>query len=66
MVGERLRNLRKDRKLTQEEISKLLGIAQTTYAGYENNRHIPDLDTLIKIADLFKVSLDYLAGRYKH
>lgn len=63
MIGENLKRLRKERKLSQAEISKILGIAQTTYAGYENNKHEPDLKTLLAIADYFMVSLDYLFGR---
>jgi transcriptional regulator with XRE-family HTH domain len=65
LIGEKLRSLRKERKLTQQEMSKLLDIKQGTYAGYESNKHLPDLYTLIKIADIFKVSLDYIADRYK-
>lgn len=64
MFGERLRELRKDRKLTQTEISKLLNISQITYSQYERNARKPDMETLIKLADFFKVSLDYLMCRY--
>lgn len=65
MIGDVLRNLRKERNLTQQQLSDILGIAQTTYAGYENNKHEPSLEILIKLADYYKVSLDYLCERYK-
>lgn len=64
MFNEKLRQLRKDKKLTQKELSNILGVAQTTYAGYETGRYEPDFKTLIVIADYFKVSTDYLLGRY--
>jgi transcriptional regulator with XRE-family HTH domain len=63
MLNQILRKLRKEKCLSQEQFSKILGIAQTTYAGYETGRYEPDLTTLIKIADFHKVSLDYLTGR---
>lgn len=62
MLGERLTRLRKEKKLTQESLSKKLNIPRTTYAGYESNRREPDIDTLLKLANFFDVSLDYLTG----
>lgn len=64
MFGDRLRELRKEKKLTQTEISKLMNISQITYSQYERNTRKPDMETLIKLADLFRVSLDYLMCRY--
>lgn len=66
MIGERLKELRKEKNLTQKEISKLLDIKQNTYSNYENNKSEPDIQTLIKMADIFKSSIDYICGRYKH
>lgn len=63
MIGNRLTNLRKQKKLTQQELSKRLKIARTTYSGYENGSREPDYATLKKIADFFEVSTDYLLGR---
>lgn len=65
MLNENLRKLRKEKGMTQSELSKVLGIAQTTYAGYETGKSEPDLNTLTKIADYYKISLDFLTGRYK-
>lgn len=63
LFHERLSILRSGRKLSQLEISKRLGIARTTYSGYENGTREPDIETMIKIADFFSVTLDYLIGR---
>lgn len=64
MLNEKLKELRKSKKYTQKQISELIGISQTTYAGYETGKHEPNIEILIKIADIHKISLDYLTGRY--
>ncbi|MBC2100591.1 helix-turn-helix domain-containing protein [Listeria booriae] len=63
MFGEILMRLRKQKKLTQEELASVLGVARTTYSSYEQNRRMPDAEIQNKIADYFNVSLDYLHGR---
>lgn len=63
MLKERLSSLRAGTKMTQSEMAKKLGIARTTYAGYENGSRRPDPETLQKLADIFEVSLDFLLGR---
>ncbi|WP_438491062.1 helix-turn-helix domain-containing protein [Paenibacillus sp. IHBB 3054] len=63
MFSSRLFELRKNSHLTQNEISKKLGIARTTYASYEQGNREPDLQTLEKIADYFDVDADFLLGR---
>lgn len=60
MLGDRLRSLREKHNLTQEQIAKKIGISRGTYAHYEINKRRPDYETLIKITDIFNVSLDYL------
>jgi len=62
-VGQRLRYLRKLKKLTQSEVSEKLGINRSTYAKYETDDNQADYETLKKLADLFEVSVDYLLGR---
>lgn len=64
LLANRITNLRIGNSKTQAQISALLGIAQTTYAGYETGRHEPNVQMLIKIAELYNVSIDYLVGRY--
>lgn len=62
-LGERLKASRKAKKLTQHDLSKLVGINRSTYAKYETGDNEPDNDTLQKLADFFDVSIDYLLGR---
>lgn len=59
----RIKEIRKQKKLSQIETAKQLNIPLTTYNGYENNKSEPKIDMLIKIADFFNVSLDYLLDR---
>lgn len=60
MLKERLISLRKNNKYTQDELAKKLNISRPTYAQYELGRRRPDYDVLLKIADFYEVSLDYL------
>ena len=57
---ERIRSLREDKDITQSQLAKYLNIHQTTYSDYElGNINIP-IPILIKIADFYNTSLDYL------
>ena len=58
-----LKEIRKQNGTTQVSLAKYLGIDQTTYSGYETGKSNPDINTLIKIANYFNISLDYLCGR---
>ena len=60
---KRLKELRKQRNLTQKDLAKILGVYPQSVGYYENNINKPDPDMLIKIADYFQVSVDYLLGR---
>lgn len=62
-IGHRITELREARSLTQEQLSSSLGISRAALSHYEKNRRQPDFDTLMKIADVFNVSIDYLFGR---
>lgn len=59
----RLKELRKEKNITQEELAKILNTQQRTYSGYEIGRSEPTIETLTKLADYYNVSLDYLVGR---
>ena len=61
---QRLREERKKAGYTQEEMGQLLNITQSAYALYETGKTQPSLETATKIADILKISLDYLVGRY--
>ncbi len=63
MRYERIRDLREDKDITQAEMAKYLFIKQTTYSKYERGTINIPVDTLIRLADYFDVSLDYLVGR---
>ena len=60
---EALVEQRKLNRLTQREVAKRLGISQPSYIRYENGKAEPSLVNLVKLADLFDVSVDYLLGR---
>lgn len=60
MFGDRLKKLRAARKLRQEDIANILGIARTTYAMYEQNSREPDFDILQQLAEYYDVTVDYL------
>lgn len=60
---DRLTTLRKDKKWSLQYTADRLGIAKSTYAGYESGYRRPSLEALIEIADLFNTSTDYLLGR---
>ena len=58
-----LKFLRKERNLTQEDLSKILKIGQATIACYENGTREPHILSLIAYANFFECSIDYLVGR---
>jgi DNA-binding XRE family transcriptional regulator len=60
----RLREIRLTKGDSQEQCAFKINVAQSTYAGYEVGRSTPDIQTLIKFADAYETSLDYLCGRY--
>lgn len=62
-IGERIRQLRKEYNLTQEQFGKLFGIVKSTVSMYESNKSVPDDEMKKKIAEHFNVSLDWLMGR---
>lgn len=58
-----LKLLRNNEGKTQKSIADFLNVTQQTYCGYELETSEPNLKTLIKLADYYNVSLDYLVGR---
>ncbi|MCK8825491.1 helix-turn-helix domain-containing protein [Fuchsiella alkaliacetigena] len=64
MFGERLRKLRKEVNLNQEEVADDLDISSSSLGGYEREERWPtNKELLVKIADYYGVSVDYLLGR---
>jgi len=62
MIGERLTKLRKEKGLTQDALGEQLSLTKFSISMYENNKNTPTEETLIELAKLFNVSIDYLAG----
>lgn len=63
MKYENIRNLRIDRGYTQKQIAEVLGISQNTYSQYEIGVLNYPVDAIVKLADFYNVSTDYLLGR---
>lgn len=60
---ERLKALRKSKGLSMKELGRLFGLSESTISLYESGKRQPDNETILKIADFFDVSVDYLLGR---
>lgn len=63
ILSQRLRQCRKEKNMTQWEVAVYCDISEKAYQNYELMTREPKLEILIKIADLFDCSLDYLTGR---
>lgn len=63
MFGERLAALRNEKGLSQYELAEKLAFSRGQIGNYEQGTREPDFANLIKIADFFQVSIDYLLGR---
>lgn len=59
---QRLKDLREDRDLTQAELVRILKMHKTTYTNYEQGKREPPFELIIKLARLYDVSIDYIAG----
>lgn len=62
-IGENIKFYRKSLGLTQESLANMLGGKKSLISNYENGYSIPDIKTLIKLADIFNITLDELVGR---
>ena len=64
ILGKRLKELREQKGLTQKELAQTLGLSsKSTITNYEQDDRDPDYETLIKIANYFEISVDYLLGQ---
>ena len=64
-MHNRIRDLREDLDMRQSDLAEKTGIDQRTISNYETGKTSPDAYALIKLADFFGVSIDYLVGRVK-
>jgi transcriptional regulator with XRE-family HTH domain len=60
--NERIREIREDNSITQQKIADLLHIGQRTYADYESGKTRIPVESLLKLARFYNVSMDYISG----
>ena len=63
-IGMILKFLRNRIGITQTTIARNIGIAQQTYAGYESGKHEPSIEIMIRLANFYNLSMDYITGRF--
>ena len=63
LLGDMISELRKDHQLTQKDLAKILNVSNATISHYESSVNLPDIATVVRIANFFGVSTDYLLGR---
>ena len=61
-MGNKLKNLRKQKRLTQKQVADRIGLAISAVSSYEARTRYPSYDVLIKLARIYHVSTDYLLG----
>ena len=59
-IGSKIRQSRKEAKITQEQAAEALGVSRQTISNWENEKSYPDIISVLKMSDLYNVSLDYL------
>lgn len=62
MFGEKIKTLRMNKGISQVEIARILGVTKQSVSNWENENIMPSIDMLIKIANYFSVSTDFLLG----
>lgn len=65
-IGEKIKHLRLNNKITSKELSKILNISASALSLYENGMRQPKLELIVKISELFNVSTDFLLGVTEH
>lgn len=65
MFAKRLIDLRENKNIFQKDLANILNVEQATVSQWENGKRIPDSETLIKIANYFNVTVDFLIGNDK-
>lgn len=61
-IGETIKELRKEKKMTQTQLAELLYVSQDTVSLWELNKSLPDVVNVVKMAKIFNVSADYILG----
>lgn len=65
-IGNNLKELRKLKNLTQDDVAKILNITRQAYCRYENDQRELSLDMLCKLADFYEESVDSILGRKQY
>lgn len=63
MIGQRIRDLKKQKRMSQTELAKSAGVSQTTVTAWETGKAEPSSSAVARLADIFNVTTDYLLGR---
>lgn len=66
MIGERIKSLRKEKNITQVELGKAVGVSTSMIGMYETKARKPSYEVLLKIANYFDVTTDYLIGKVNY
>ena len=66
MLSNRLKHLRIERELTQDDVAAIIKVSRVVYNRYENNQRTIPFELICELADFYDVSLDYLAGRKEY
>lgn len=61
-IGQNITNLRKEKELTQEELAKLINVSPKTISSYETNKSIPNIETLILLANALNTNINIILG----
>ncbi len=62
LLGKRIKSLRKQNGMTQQELGNLINVTKVSICCYEKETRIPTLETLLALADIFKVDINYFLG----
>lgn len=63
MIGKRVKELRIEKGLSQQELGFAIGVTKVSICGYENGTRLPNLEKLVKLADALETTTDFLLGR---
>lgn len=63
IIGERIKEARKKKNLSQQQLGDMLGVSKVSICGYENGVRIPTIENFVQLLDILDLSADYLLGR---
>ena len=63
LIGKRIKDMRLEKGMSQQELGDMIGVTKVSVCGYENGTRTPSLETFCILADIFETTTDYLLGR---